>query len=78
MLELGTRIVMSIRGALDRHTKASLGRPANEPSLFDYGYAVGVADGLRQAEQVILAAISNEEEDDEHGSSRRVALPGRR
>lgn len=78
MLELEARIVMALERALHKHTEGSLKKPGSDPSLFDYGYAVGVADGLRQARQVVLSALSDDEDQEgPHGAHGRVRLPGR-
>lgn len=76
MLELEQRIVMAVRGALEKHTKAALQKTSSAPSLYDYGYVSGVAAGLQLAEQIVIAAISSDEEEDDHGRIRRGRLPG--
>jgi hypothetical protein len=75
VLELEQRIVMALQGELKRHTEAALQKPAN-PSLYDYGYVSGVSLGLQKALQLVLSAISQDEEEDGHGRVRRGKLPG--
>lgn len=75
MLELEQRIVMAIRGGLNKHTEAALQKPVN-PTLYDYGYVSGVSYGLQEALRLVMSAIAQDEEDDDHGKIRRGRLSG--
>ncbi len=76
MLELELRIKRALEAELLKHSQNALLAPGNQPSLYDYGFACGVAAGMSKAIDVVRSAISSDEEEDDHGRIRRGGLPG--
>lgn len=71
MLELMQRVEALIQAkALEQATGAV--RNPGDTSQFGYGHACGIQAGLQIALEILRSAQSSEEEDDEHGSLRRV------
>lgn len=71
MLELLSRIEAQIEAELKEHAAQALSAPRDK-SEFGFGEACGMQAGLQRALLLVRSAISNEDEDDEHGRIRRA------
>lgn len=71
MVDLWSRIVAQIEAELKQQADSALRHPS-DTSPFGYGNACGMQAGLLRALAIVQSALSEETDEDEHGSIRRV------